>query len=264
MRFDWYAATVTAPHEEVLGEACEAFELAGVEMIRPRHGYRYAAAVTRGDRRLAEVLWGGNPGCHVIGTGEDAPAVSELLRERWPVHRVTRVDVAEDYAAPGVWDELVSVVLELADRHELKVRHVGDFHRQEDGRTVYVGAPSSVGRVRVYEKGLQVGGDPDWVRVELVARPSRREARVAMAALSPPACWGVTSWCAELAEELGAEAVARFKAGTVYQPGNVERARAALLHQYGKTLTGWADEAGGWSQLGEVIGNMLANAVTRE
>jgi len=46
------------------------------------------------------------------------------------------------------------------------------------GSTVYIGAPSSFFRVRIYDKALEQGEDGHWVRVELVMRAENANAFV--------------------------------------------------------------------------------------
>jgi len=49
---------------------------------------------------------------------------------------------------------------------------------QKAGATVYIGAPSSSFRVRIYDKALEQGEDGHWVRVELVMRAENANAFV--------------------------------------------------------------------------------------
>ncbi len=41
---------------------------------------------------------------------------------------------------------------------------------EQAGSTVYIGAPSSDFRIRIYDKALEQGVDGHWIRVELVMR----------------------------------------------------------------------------------------------
>lgn len=250
MKFDWYAATLPEAPEAVIGAALHAFDLASVRPGKPLHGYTDAAEVHRGDTVLLRCLWGGHngPDTHAWASGTHAPEWAELAREEWQGHRVTRVDVAADFCAPEVWPILYRAATQLADKYGLKTQLVGDYLGEKDGRTMYLGAPSSPVRVRLYEKGKQVRGDPNWVRAEVVVKPKNKEARVQASRMAPNAVWGAAAWTAEYAEQLGGP-VARWKAGTVWQPEDDDRAYKALLRQYGPLLTRLAGSD--WEGLGK-------------
>ena len=263
MNFDWYAATVDARPEEAIGEMVAAFEGSTYEGCRPLGGYRFdqAARVRREGVTLATVMWDG-PGsrgdsCFVQATGQQSPPVAQFLRGWMPSHRVSRSDVAEDYSGPGTWERLSTLSLAIADRHAVKVEHMGDWHRGEAGRSIYLGGRMSVVREVVYEKGKQLGGDPDHVRVELRVKPGTRDGKVHAAQLQPAEFYGASVWSADLGRELQHPEVARLSLGTVYREGDIARARRALLQQYGRTLRGLESECGSWAGVGEWIGDHL-------
>lgn len=251
MRFDWYSATVQADVEEILPALLgDVSELRDVRPGRGMHGYHRGAEVVRGERKFATLMWGGNGGgVHVQASGYDAADTSQRLRDAFPKHSVTRADVCEDYTAPGAWDYLASLALAVADQEGIKVTQAGDWHRCKDGRTIYLGAPSSVLRARIYEKGRQIGGDPDHVRVELVARP-KGDARESASWMLPREFFGGAAWTREIAWRLTGEEVKRMRMGTVYRDSDVERTRLALVRQYGPALLSWAAEVGGPAELG--------------
>lgn len=264
MNFDWYAGMVDAAPEEAAGEMLSALDGALFEPCRPLGGYRFdqAGRVRRDGETLATVMWDG-PGtrdqasCFVQATGRQAAPVASFLRGWMPSHRVSRADVAEDYCGPGAWDRLSTVSLAIADRHDVRVEHMGDWHRGEQGRSIYLGGRMSVVREVVYEKGKQLGGDPDHVRVELRVKPGTRDGKIEAARLQPAEFYGAAVWSADLARELQQPEVARISLGTVYREPDVARARAALLKQYGRTLLGLEAECGSWGAVGEWIGERL-------
>lgn len=255
MKIDAYSATVRGSVDHVLGELVAASDLGAVRPSRAFHGYQHGAQVHRGDRVLAQVLWGGNGGgVHVSAMGQESGQVAHVLRHHFPGHPVTRLDAAEDYIADGAFDQLSGLALEVADKHRCRVYHAGDWHRAEEGRTIYVGSSTSVAQARVYEKGKQLGGDPNWVRVELVARPKRPEARVAFSQMQPVEVFGVSKWSRELGERLSGQEIERIRAGSLWRAPDLSRARSAIIRQYGPLLGAWADEVGGWERLGQVLG----------
>lgn len=248
-KWDWYQASMDHPPEWVLGELIRAFDLSQSSPGRPKNGYTQAANVVRGDQVLAQVYWGTNPGTHVIGTGENAPAVAEVLRALGP-HRVTRADAAEDYVCPGLFDEFAVQAMEYAQRHGIKINQQGDWARGE-GRTLYLGARSAPVQLVVYEKGYEVGlefgGDPDHVRFEVRVRPAK-QSRAAVAEWSPGECWGASRWLRGLMADFGLDGYASHSIGTVWRPSDAERARMALVRQYGAIIREWVDEAGSWGE----------------
>jgi hypothetical protein len=262
VNFDWYGGSVDAPPEETLGEALGAFDLASFEPTAPRNGFNRAAALKRGDTRLLTVMWEnlGDPtggSCFIEGTGRHAAPVAQWLREWQPAHRVARVDVAEDYCGEGAWDRLSGLCFKVADRHGVKTEHAGDWHTGVYGRSVYVGGRQSIAREICYEKGKQIGGDPNHVRMELRVRPGSREAKEVAARSSPLELYGAARWTRTLAAELGHADIARLSLGTVYRDEDMQRARRALFKQYGAVLQGIEAECGSWAAAGEWIGQQL-------
>lgn len=250
--FDWYSATVQADPSELVAELVRANDLSSYRPGRPLHGYTQAAQIVRGDQVLSTVMWGGvNEGVHAFASSSDAIAFARFMRQLFPAHTVSRADVCHDYTEPGSWDKLFTVLRAYAERHRLKTSVAGDWLGKEDGRTFYVGAPSSTVRVRLYEKGIQTGTDPNWVRLELVVRPGNADAKRWLASASPDECWGASRWTKSLAEELLAVCPPRVAVGTVYQPSDDERALTWLLRQYGPLLERVAGGLhGGWDALG--------------
>jgi hypothetical protein len=234
-----------------------------VRPTRPFHGYHQGAEVVRGDRKFASIWWGGNGGgVHVQSSGEESQDTARKLREAFPQHHVTRADVCDDYSAPGAWDVLSKLALEVADAEGIKVHYAGDWHRGEDGRTIYLGAPSSVARGRCYEKGRQIGRDPDLVRMELCVRP-KGDARLVAAQAQPAELWGAARWSLALAGKLGMGDIDRMRCGTVYRDSDVERTRNALCRQYGPALLAWATEVGGPEALGVALLGRIQEIRTR-
>lgn len=271
MNLDWYQGSVDADAAETAGEALRAFEMASVYPSVPRNGYNRAAELRRGDTVILKLLWEnlGAPSdasCHVIASGRHAAPVATWLRSWQVPHRVSRVDVAEDYSGPRMWDCLSNVSLQVADKHNVKVEHAGDHHRAIEGRTLYLGGRHSAIRACVYEKGLQPehrGTDPDWVRVELRVRPASRVAKAEASKLSPVELYGGSRWSAELGARLAQPEVTCHSLGTVYRDADEARSRNFLLRQYGAILTKWQGELGGWSELGAEIGRRLTKSDAR-
>ncbi len=259
MNWDWYSCTVSEPPDAVLGALAEGQDLVDVRPVKGLYSYDRGAQLHRGDRVLVTAYWGGVNGddsTHLQGTGADAPWVVNQVRTRWPAHRVARADVCEDFVAPGMWQRLSEIGLRVARDHRLKTNTVGDWIDGLDGRTLYLGARTARMRCRVYEKGIQVGGDRDWVRAEVQVRPSG-EGKTALCALEPAQILGASSWTRDLADALGMPDIAAVRVRDPWQPSEDQRALSFCLQQYGAVLGRKAAALGGFDKLGEYIGGVL-------
>jgi hypothetical protein len=254
MRFDWYACTVPARADEVLRHLVASADLADCRPARAMHGYDRGAEVVRGDRVLCRALYGGpnGPDTHVWASGEDTEWFVGQVRGRWPAHRVTRVDSAEDFSAAGAWDTLSRLALITADEFDVQVTHEGDFHRGQRGRTLYLGSRKSTSQLVVYEKGKQLGVDPNWVRMEARVKP-KGDARERLATALPIEVWGCASYLRTVAARICRQDLEAIKIGTIYRAADDARAWAAVTRQYGRLFERKAAELGGWGELGSFL-----------
>lgn len=267
MRFDWYAATIQAPPLEVIGTLKEAFG-AEVKSTRGLHGYKEGFDIVGPSGTLAKVLSGGKNGDpHAWASGEDTDQFVELVREVWPDgHTVTRMDSAEDFQGGGLetWEKLNNACLSVADSLRLKVSQAGDYHRLEDGRTLYVGSRKSPVFIRLYEKGKQLrakvsyGAElipDDWCRLEAQIRP-QKEAKKVAAYVTPEQAWGFSSWTTELAKRCMSLNVPRVKM-RVWREADDERAFNFMVRQYSNMLKRMSIDLGSW----ECVGLQISEAV---
>lgn len=104
---------------------------------------------------------------------------------------VTRYDVAVDGTLTDEsYEDLARLVADVAmsagfDGRPVSTSVAGDWIGGRDGRTLYVGAPSSSVRARFYEKGIQLGSSDSWVRLEWQVRPAASTPLSALS-LRPP------------------------------------------------------------------------------
>jgi len=255
--FDWYAASIDAPPQDVIASLEAAYDPSGyglvdVKATTPRSGYERAFSMVKGSDLLCKVQFGGvATGSRVwaCGTGDRAPAFAKAVRESFPEHRVLRLDVALDYDEEGAWDSLSALAIHTADVHGLKVRHIGDYHRCEDGRSLYIGSRSSAACQRLYEKGKQQGLDasPTWVRQELELKPQTDIARLAYSTATPEECYQATKWTRYVWETLFGPtlAVRPAPAGSIRKLSDDDRALAFMFRQYGGVLRRKLEALGG-------------------
>lgn len=94
---------------------------------------------------------------------------------------ISRIDIACD-EQDGIldMDEIIKKVQSNEVNSRMTTRSVVVSYNGNwrDGSTVYIGAPSSDFRVRIYDKALEEGVDSHWIRVELVMRGKNANAFV--------------------------------------------------------------------------------------
>ena len=264
MRFDWYQPTIPE-HPIRLVEQLLARLAPGGEVIegRGRHNYRQSFTIqTRERERVAVVLAGGSNGHpNVTASGAACDAFVPIVRELWRAHKVTRCDVAEDFAAEGAYEALEGVCRAIATEAGVKGRAIVPDD-PADGRTYYMGAPTSDVRVRLYDKTAETRRNlpperhgeipPHWARLEVQVRP-RRKWRELAASMPPSQFWGCAQWTTDLAEKAMRLEVERIQMNPARQTDH-ERAYRTMLEQYGKTLYRQLADLGSWAAVGAQLG----------
>lgn len=213
LRWDWYQATLTGIDDPttvltVLGFIAPE---AVWESARGLYGYATSWDLTGLPTGSLKVFADGTEGVHVQASGAIAHRVVPLIRRHWPVHTVSRADIAFDVIELGSFDRLYTRVHDLArsnPRGKVSTSTAGDWLDRESGRTFYAGGTSSRVRVVVYEKNLeQLAKDPGcgapdgWTRVEWRLRPSSdQKAWLSTATLSD--ALGLSAFGARVADEL--------------------------------------------------------------
>lgn len=257
-RFDWYQATVPAHHEllvsQILGNVPGEVER---QDGKGQSGYLASTILRDPEEVLATVLHGGRNGHpNVRSTGHHAPALAHLLRALFPVHRVSRLDVCIDMRGDRLFEELQALCLSVAHSHRLYERYYGPALPDlspDEGRTQYVGAPSSWLRVRCYEKGKQLfeeTGDPayrdlfDWTRLEVQVRPMK-DFKSDAAKLGPETFWGCSPWTRQLASEALAMNPTPITSRP-RRPSDRERSMRFLVDHYGATIRDQVRHLGSW------------------
>lgn len=245
-QFDWYQATVPVQPDHLLAELAHGQPDNVVRQDgRGLNAFKYRADFTCKDTGevFATVLHGGhNPHPNVKATGSHSGTLANWLRDRFPVHRVSRLDVALDYRGDDAFSDTVRVMGELGRKHRLKGNKILPDD-PDDGSTYYLGAPSSPLRVRCYEKAKQLykeSGDTvwrnvwDWTRLELQVRPQKTFKETA-ATLAPDQFWGCSTWTKALVDSVAGLNVEKVD----MKPTRIhdhERAMRFLVKQYGATM----------------------------
>lgn len=108
------------------------------------------------------------------------PALFRLLAADETAN-VSRIDIAcDDREGYLDMDEIISRTRSNAVNSRMRWRDIHESLNGENkaGATVYIGAPSSEFRVRIYDKALEQEEEGHWVRVELVMRSANANAFV--------------------------------------------------------------------------------------
>ncbi len=269
-RFDWYQATVEAERGDVRA-AMQGICVGPGDwepLSRAPHGYAFGERLVDADGQVGMIWWGGMHALpHVVSSGEMAHQVSELLRGEFE-HRVSRADPCIDYAEPGAYDLLQAQALEVAKSAGVKVSTAGDHLLTFKGRSLYLGATSSVTRLRLYDKAEELRAKlkgpaaeaiPDELaRLECQVRPQGREAKVAASRASPVELMGSAAWMRDLMRRVAGLELEPFHARPVWRESDDLRAYSALLAQYGGLLLRQREDLGGWAEVGLQIGDDLA------
>jgi hypothetical protein len=269
--FDWYQATIRAPVDDVLealGAASERFSLAHG---RGHHGYAHSTVLEGSDGFRATVWHGGSHEYpHAVVSGEAAQPGAEVIRASFPAHFVTRADVREDFGDVGAFDRILPEMLEVARAHRVKVDTRGDHLLTMEGRTVYLGAPSSACRQRLYDKAAELrakfAADPvklaqvpeQLARLEAQVRPQTAEAKAAFATIEPLAVMGSSAWLREVWQRVAGLQLEPVQVGKPWRQADDDRAYAYMLAQYGGLLRRIWDDLGSWDMVGRQIGHDLA------
>jgi hypothetical protein len=204
------------------------------EQTRPLRTYDAAAAFVVGTETRFKINFGGQNAEHgpnVVGSGAAADLLANVVREKFPAHRVSRVDSCEDYFHRDAYDYLRKVALKIAKEQRVQCREiVKPLVDSDDGRTLYLGSQTSPVSMRIYEKGKQLGRESEWVRAELQVRPQKDVKRFA-SMLNPTEVWGLSKWSHSMALQLGKKDLKRVEM-QVYQPSDHDRAYRFMLRQY--------------------------------
>lgn len=261
IRFDWYQATVYVPDPSYGGLSdllLSLWELTDFAPDRGMHGYTHGAKIVRGDRVLARLWWGGNPGVNITATSDDAPVLADALRSSNLPFGVTRVDSCADWIEEGCFDSLSAHLISFAVSQGISINQQGDWQRGQS-RTLYLGSPQSPVRICLYEKGYEQGGDApkDWTRLEVRVKPKGQH-KVGAASWGPRDVF-CAGWVPEALKVLGWDDLSKRAVGVTWRRSDDERARQALLRQYGPLVLRWAQELGSWYRLADVLSESLGS-----
>jgi hypothetical protein len=242
--WDWSATTHDAS-DGVIGDLLSAV---GARVVLPGKGLQgWSQSVKSFDSDgylQASIYFGGRDDVHVISTSAAADNARPRVLRRDPAARTSRVDTRVDTLVP--FDDLALVAQAVAGQ---KARITSMESRQGGeslGRTLYVGAPSSAVRVRIYEKWRESPGQylEGTNRVEVQLRPPSR-AKLFVSAWAPAETFCASELTRRLADELGTDMAHPETLQKSRATPDLEQTLEAMGGQYGPAVDRWLAISGG-------------------
>ena len=277
--FDWYQATIPRPVDDVL--ECLAGLADGLQLSHERGHHGYAHTAVLGSEATGDVarVWhgGSHEYPHAVVSGQWAQPGAELIRAAFPVHKVARVDVREDFDGADAYDRMQAQLVDVAARRKVRVSTAGDHLVTMKGRTLYLGSPKADVRMRLYDKaeemrskisapGRDVNADewyrswgvPDHLtRLEAQIRPHTPGAKEAFATIHPVDALGSAAWMREVWKQIAGLDLRPVKVGKGWRQSDDERAYRYLLASYGGVLRRMRETHGSWECVGLQLGEDL-------
>lgn len=225
-RFDWYTCTI--PHSVSKVRSQLAVKLGpSVRWEEAKSKQKqYPQAVRVLDQEgfeLFVLMWGGKaPNIHplLIATSDAAQVIAPVVRQLFPDHWCSRVDVCIDLCQENVIYDVIAI-LEAIKAQFPRVK----FDRQGpalgihpvEGTSFYFGTKGGGVVVNVYEKGKEQAaksGDralllafgSKWVRIEVryYCGDFDKALKLRAARLAPHEFWGASKWSQEVARRVAA------------------------------------------------------------
>lgn len=256
--WDWSATTHDA-YDHVVNDLLDALGAVHALPGRGLQGWSQSVQAFDADGYLVGTVYfgGSRDDVHVLSTSAAANhsrrAVVGLSNAR-----TSRVDTRVDTLTP--WDDLAKTLNVAADTYGARITSMESKERgQSLGRTLYLGAPSSRIRVRVYEKWLQAPGEyaEGTNRVEVQLRPDSRS-KGDVSSWSPAATFCASRTTRDLAQRLGADYAPEASVQRKRPTPTLEQTLEAMGGQYGKSVRTWLELSGG--DLGKVVEYLTRDA----
>lgn len=243
--WDWSSTTHDA-RDGVVGDLLSALGTRVAVRGKGLQGWSQSVkAYDKGGYLLGSVYYGGGrDDVHVVSTSSAADAARRAVVRRDGAARTSRVDTRVDTLV--TFDDLRGVCQAVAGMKARLTYMESSQGGESTGRTLYVGAPSSAVRVRVYEKWLESPGQyvEGTNRVEVQVRPPSR-AKERVSSWTPAETFCASQLTRRLAHELRTE---------VAHPGTLQKSRGkpdlmetmvAMGEQYGPAVDRWLTYSGG-------------------
>ena len=228
-KYDYYSCTIFDQNTDTIVQSLLSdLPMCSMRQCIPQKTYRRGFEIYCDQESFCKISEGGtNPGVHVESKSLSHRVVP--LIKKWK-HQVSRVDACIDVVDPEFFDWCNGELVKTALKNRIRLDQVGDWERGIS-RTRYLGSRQSMVQICMYEKGYQVGGDPDWVRLEVRVRPSKKYQKLTVAGFDALEVFTYPKWMQKIYHMIG---INYEPPQTLWQPKDTQFARYHLIKQYGK------------------------------
>jgi hypothetical protein len=252
--WDWSATT----HEGRAGVVDVLLDAMGARVTLPGPGLQgWVESVKAFDSAgylLGSVYFGGRDDVHVVSTSSAADVARRAVAGVEDA-RTSRVDTRVDTLLP--FEDLAGLCEVAAASYGSRITTMASTERGVSlGRTIYLGAPSSAVRVRIYEKWLESPGEyvEGTNRVEVQLRPPSKVKR-AVSGWSPAETFCASRVTRDLARLLGDAGAPAASLHIARGTPDLEASLEAMGAQYGNAARRWLDVSGG--DVGALLDRLL-------
>lgn len=262
---DWIATThdvrgsgTTLP--TIVDTLVSALKPAAVIPSKGLQGWSESVQLYDGDGyKLGQVYFGGDrPDVHVVSTSSVAQHTRPLVTSLFGA-KTSRIDTRVDTLQP--FEELDAMLRAAVGRKaNLRTIH-SEKAGVSTGRTLYLGSPSSMVQVRLYEKALESPGQyiDGTNRVEVQLRPPSR-AKAMVSTWTPTEAFCATKLTRRVATGLGIDVVEPATMQKDRGTPDLERTLEYMARQYGPACDRWLQATGG--DLDTVLDHLLGRSKT--
>nr|WP_300398062.1 replication initiation factor domain-containing protein [uncultured Rhodococcus sp.] len=220
-------------------------------------GWRESLQVFDADGyKLGQVYFGGErTDVHVVSTSTAADSARRLVVGKFGA-KTSRVDTRVDTLL--TYEDLEDLLRSAAGRKARLMSVASEQDGKSLGRTLYVGAPTSQVRIRVYEKWLESPGQyvEGTNRVEVQLRPPSR-AKAAVSAWSAADTFCASELSRRVAGLLGTDVAHPTTLQKQRGTPDLERALQSMSNQYRPSVERWLKATGG--DIGKVLDYLVAS-----
>lgn len=243
--WDWSSTT----HDGSKGCVDEILHLLGAKNVVPGKGLQGCSqsvkAFDADGYAIGSVYFGGGrDDVHVVSTSCVADVARPLVAG-YGNAKTARVDTRVDTLLS--WDELHDVLTQAAETYGAQIMFMEAKERGvSKGRTLYLGAPTSRIRVRVYEKWLESPDEYVWGtnRVEVQLRP-HSSVKADVSAWTPGETFCASRTTRDLAARLGHSYMPEASLRLKKKKPTLEETLGSMAKQYGNAVARFLEQSGG-------------------
>jgi hypothetical protein len=260
--WDWSATT----HDASQGCVDTVLSRLGAKNVIPGkglQGWTQSVKAFDGDGYALGSIYfgGGRDDIHVVSTSAVADKARPLVTD-YANARTARVDTRVDTLLP--WDQLEQVLSAAAETYGAQITFMESKERGvSKGRTLYLGAPSSRIRVRVYEKWLESPNEYAYGtnRVEVQLRP-HSAVKGDVSSWTPGETFCASRTTRDLAERLGHSYMPEASLRINRKKPDLEQTLASMAKQYGNAVARFLEHTGG--DIGRVMGMLTDDPIVND